>query len=933
MSMKREQMGTVHRLFLIGHLLILALGCATRFEDNAQEDTKLRQANLDLTDPSVVFVGCHQLDGDGVCQLEPKPEGRELSFWIGLTSDEGSFTLAIDDERVEPESRYSDLEGQSFQIQVPLNARKLSIKTMKSDGTLGQWSLSFRDSIQCDDVDAARSLRNQGKSEEALAFLRRREVGSDHACQVPYLGLMARLFYDLGDNTSTMKLYEQAIATAHGKGNRLSLLNDTLAYSFALFMDGQYGRARNLLESLEEPFGDLGEARARLPYYRGRAQWQIGDLRHAEKDFDHALTWARRLGMVVLLVNTVEMQSLVSVALGREQEAIPILRKLAKEYGPKLSDCQHAMVLASIGWAEFIANDRMIAKGSRPGFDPLPIFKHSRQLLNSGCGNRSHETNVVISMALAAIQNGDLSLARAHIEEAKNRSTQMPEQFRVWLVEAESRLAFRQGQPKLALQEYRRLESQLTPLAEGELLVKRGQALALLEMDLAKRAIASFYRAEQLLEESIPTIPIQGGRATFAAAYMDLSARFVEFLATRGKIAEAMQIARRSRARAIQSVSYIDKIGALSQSVRQQYEKEIELYRRNRDSLEDLQRQYLDAARDEQRVLKKKIRLQKKQVRHSLDNVYSLLDGRAPRSERMRPVQSGEVLILYSPIQQGWIGFAASEKEINWTKIDRDADETGQDPELLSSRFLGPFQAQIQEAETVTFLVSGELEKIDFHGLPLGDKPLGVQKKIAYGLDVPRAVPPEEGNGKKRALIIADPSGDLMSAEREVQMLQARLSPSHQITLLRQEASARERVEAELTKSDLVHFAGHALFEGSEGWSSSLVLAGGEKMDIGDILAMDRVPSQVVLVACESGRSDDKVPVQTMGVGQAFVVAGSAEVVITSRPLDNETAVAMTELLYQQGSHNLVEALHRSSLELYSNQDRSDWMSFRAVIP
>ena len=914
--------------------LFLALGCSAETEESAWRAEEAGPKEQEAEQLEIVFAGCHQLTRDGICVLGPTPEGRDLSFWVGLQGRARSLNLTMDDEQVKPREIVQGLEGWSFQVRVPLDSKTLNLELHGPHHVLGSWSLSFSEAAPCVEVKRALQLRSAGKSEEALKVLAPRKDGFDAKCELPRLSLVSRLYFDLGDYTSTKKYYERAIAKAHAEGDRLARLNDTIAFCFVLFMEGEYSRARNLIESLAASFGTLGEFRARLPYYRGIFYWQMGDFRNAERHFDEARFWAERLNMTSLFVNAVEMQAVVSIVLGREKEVIPLLRRIAAEYGPKLTTCEHAMVLASIASAELQANDRRIVSGLPPEHDPFPGLMRSRELLAQGCGNRNHQMNVVISLALAQLQRGDIDGARTYIEEATTIQAKIPLHFRTWLAEIRSRVALKEGDPERALKEYRRIKKQLAPLAEGGLLVARGEVLALMELGQVNQALRAYYGAEQKFDDSILTIPIDGGRGTFASSHMGLSSRFVEFLFDQGRIVEAFEVARRSRARAIRTVSHVDKVSAFTEQDRRWWEEGIEVFKRHRTMLEELHGKYLEAASDEQPQIKKRIQRQKKKVRQALDDVYARLSEDSSLSpRRARTLRPNEVLVLYYPVRRGWLGFARSSHGVQAIRIKRNARFSELDEAQLSSELLAPFQTSIRETRDVTFLVSGELEVVDFHGLPFGEQPLGVQKRVAYALDVPRAAPRKNTEEKKNVLIIADPSGNLASAETEVRIIRKHLKSDHQLTVLRQGASGRGRVETEMANADLVHFAGHALFAGQEGWSSRLMLADDEQMNIGDILALRRVPRQTVLVACESGRSDTKIPVQTMGVGQAFVAAGSDEVVITSRSIDNNTATAMTDLLYRQGTGDLVEALFRSSVELYNEDHESDWKSFRAVIP
>ena len=66
-------------------------------------------------------------------------------------------------------------------------------------------------------------------------------------------------------------------------------------------------------------------------------------------------------------------------------------------------------------------------------------------------------------------------------------------------------------------------------------------------------------------------------------------------------------------------------------------------------------------------------------------------------------------------------------------------------------------------------------------------------------------------------------------------------------------AAVRRAIE----QAALLHYAGHGDFAGETGWESALRLADDGQLTLPDILALDRVPSTVVLSGCETGRSGD----------------------------------------------------------------------------
>ena len=107
-----------------------------------------------------------------------------------------------------------------------------------------------------------------------------------------------------------------------------------------------------------------------------------------------------------------------------------------------------------------------------------------------------------------------------------------------------------------------------------------------------------------------------------------------------------------------------------------------------------------------------------------------------------------------------------------------------------------------------------------------------------------------------------------------------------------------EAVARELPAADLLHYAGHGRFAGREGWGSSLPLARGGRLSIGDILALASVPSRVVLSGCDAAREGEEASAESLGLAQAFVVAGATFAIAPVRPVSDALAARMSEALY-----------------------------------
>ena len=140
---------------------------------------------------------------------------------------------------------------------------------------------------------------------------------------------------------------------------------------------------------------------------------------------------------------------------------------------------------------------------------------------------------------------------------------------------------------------------------------------------------------------------------------------------------------------------------------------------------------------------------------------------------------------------------------------------------------------------------------------------------------------------------------------------------------MKAEASA-EAVRDRLATADLLHYAGHGTYSGFGGWESSLLLAEETRLTLGDLLALKRVPTWVVLSGCDTGRSSAETPVEGLGLAHAFLLAGSQAVVASTGPAADRTVPAFFAELYRQWDRepDLALALQRAQLSWRGAESR-----------
>ncbi|HMV68925.1 MAG TPA: CHAT domain-containing protein [Myxococcota bacterium] len=112
------------------------------------------------------------------------------------------------------------------------------------------------------------------------------------------------------------------------------------------------------------------------------------------------------------------------------------------------------------------------------------------------------------------------------------------------------------------------------------------------------------------------------------------------------------------------------------------------------------------------------------------------------------------------------------------------------------------------------------------------------------------------------------------------------------------------------------------------------LLADGAALTAADVLSGPPPPARVVLSGCETGRTRP-TDVETLGLAQAFVVAGAGAVVASVRPVDDAEAAVWMAALYGAGfaSGDPATAFRAATLAVSWAWPGADVGAFRLIVP
>ncbi len=166
----------------------------------------------------------------------------------------------------------------------------------------------------------------------------------------------------------------------------------------------------------------------------------------------------------------------------------------------------------------------------------------------------------------------------------------------------------------------------------------------------------------------------------------------------------------------------------------------------------------------------------------ALDEALAAIGQGRPRASAPPRERPGELLLLYQPVEDGWLGFASLDGAVVVHPVppidvasrfgSQDANPQDANPQEagLVHPWLTPFASLLRRAESVRLLPHRSLTALDLHLLPFDGEPITLRLPVRYGLDVPppsgEASPAAEGR-PRRAKVVVDPTGNLPEARRE----------------------------------------------------------------------------------------------------------------------------------------------------------------------
>ena len=865
--------------------------------------------------------GCAEVLDGPACEL---PDAGRLTLWV-RASPQAQLSVRIDDVEQSVDWTPSD-GGARTSIEVSTESRRVTIHAETSiDGRalsdVFRLPLRFRaPSAQIAQVQEVYSR----SATTAVALLDAIELEPegrlrDGRLRAEVENLRGRLAFVQGrfDAVVAHRHKEADIASTLGLVNRQTDALAAIAF-VAIRIAPDAVRARQVVDELAELALVSSRARVTHAYYEAMLSSLTGDLRAAERWLKRTEQWAVRIGMFGYSTGAAVQRSELLAQRGHFDAAFAVYRDLQPMPGP----CGQAQALANRAWIGLMARE----VGGQTPFDPEHLSKRALAQLEE-CPEKHRVPNVLSMLALSRIHAEDAQGALRHVEAARRHAPRIATDVQWWLADVEARAARIQRRYAHARRAYRRLETVAKQRGLQSAQWRAQVGLAAVEEAAGKprRAALAFAEAERQLDA-------QGARALFLSP-LSVSVRMQQAVARRyasllmrlGRPEDAVRVLQRQARRRVLGVSWGMRVAALPPSQRQPWNDAVLQYARLRmlgDRLDS--RQWGEVAETSVETARQ-LSENGAAIREALDRALSHLGADVPMPAELPTMPPDEVLIGYDRVADGWLGFAWGSGLLRTVRLAPGA--TNLTPSRLSDWLLVPFRRELRTFARVRIAARSGLETVDFHALPIDGEPLIRTHAVTYTLGSPMHAP--SMRRAQGALVVADPDGNLPGARDEGRFVvdrlrQRRLDPVLLVGTEVRRASILERMDVAI-----LHWAGHGRrMTGTDALTASVLpLGSGAHLTAADVLALPRVPEQVVLAGCETS----PVNARHLGVAQAFVLAGAKAVVATSRPVRDGDAQAIGTRLYAASHPHLGQALRSAQLDLRSGE--IDWAAFRTIVP
>lgn len=888
----------------------------------------------------IEVAGCGDVLAGPVCRLGTD---RHMRVWIPVAAQDVVLTTPEGPLAAQATSVAS--AGVRLTFEAPAGVTAITVAA-SVDGQPARGILRFAElPPEPDWIERVRKLHRAGDAAGAVRMLDEhaakgdaQDGGQDPRIDAIVQSIRARMALAAGDVPRALALFDRSSRLHEALGEVSSAADDEGVRAYALLeQQSAFGDAHASIDRLTQLSRDYPEEAFAARYYEGELALATGDVRTGLAVLEETKQHAEAVGFEQMTRDAESSMAYALVAVGRVDEAYARLSILDRDAGTRMAPCEHATILLNLGEAALLAREaRAVGEQGTPP-DPGPPLSQAESLYRSTCLDAQALAGVQLDQAAALLLDGNVAGARALVAKARAQARQLDVLTALTALDIDGRASLAQGDARQALATYRALEARAAGVSRPfEARALEGESRALARTDEVPSALAAIEHAEVVLDEVARSVPLGEGRGAFWWSRARTTAHHVRLLLDAGRVEDALAVARATRVRVRQDLRRVTRQAGLHDAERRRWEDALAEYAHGRDELTAAAKDdwSLSAAALQRASSTRHVR--DLALREKLDAVARDVFPPPPPLRRLA-IDAGTVALAWFPLESGWAAFRASGGEVH---VDRIAASTSPaDASQVAATLLATQSPSIEQARRIEWIAFDGLRDVDVHALTLGDAPLITRAPVEYLVDASDATPVASTDAAATSgpvVIVGDPTGALPGARREALAVAQRWDAGAPATLLIGAEATRARVLAAIKVSAFLSFSGHAAYAGADGWDSALLLAGGERLGVADILALSQAPALVVLSGCETGRDGEHAGPRGLSLSDAFIASGARAVVASSRRVRDEDGERMMRALVPAlAAHpaDAAAALREAQTTILRDAPAVDWSAYRVLVP
>jgi cellulose synthase operon protein C len=802
--------------------------------------------------------------------------GAQLQLWVGAAA--GAVAIELDGRPIAP-SAVARGAGAGFALDAPAGPCVLAVRV--DARPVASWQLAPAPSFP--QIRAAEQARVAGQLDAADAALDQITGDASAEERLDAVRWRAKVAFRRGDVATERLHRERAVASARALGRVSVELDELVALIYSLRNDHALTQAMRLLPALDAHASIYAEGAARRELVHGLLASDLGDLGAALGSFQRALAIADRIADAPDRAAVVGPLADVLQALGRDGEVRALIDAELARAAHDADACARVDALTNAGWllrdvepvrAQGLADQAAELAVASCQYR-VPLAQVNQGWLFAAAHRFGDARRVVDRLARAAAPHDGLVATWALRLEAETVLGEDPEK------------AERYAQP-LAARAATLCSSELA--YEAELL----RARALVALDRPIQAAAAFAQAERKLALWSHLVPLGEGRATFFQRHDQLALTAIPFFLAQARVGAAgaeLALAatlRRSLARFVGSLAGGGQArvraqrGATGRDVTS---------RRFEQTLDRWPGRLAVGARPGEAVAG--VCEVRDAAALAVAQAAPSTLAAAPSGWPARIASPWAATLFVHPAADGWLVVAWRGAKVELRELRR--GEPREDPVALSDRIAQAAAPMLAGAPRVHLDVHRSVAR-----LPL-DRSLAalLGVPIAFAVAAPPRAPGKPCTTAARALVVTNPQQNLWAASAAAPRIRGDLERiGFAVDLLDGAAATRMAIEARLADpcTALFHYDGHgrelAGAPTSDRTDDALLLAGGDTLTAADVLELARVPAAVVLNGCTTAAPEG------LGLAQAFLLAGAAQVVASLEEVPADAAARFTRSLF-----------------------------------